>query len=198
MSQLVIYSLDNVKNLSPRERQVYTDVRMEAAAEGIFNALDNDLKDKYTPKQIFNLIKNNDKNKDGIITKDEVTGDVDNIFGLKTSDNKDKLERIQSSVKKEQELSDIKSLQKGLDTNRFIWAIAKPLIINHITAENLKEMFSNQAVVKYYSEGMGKNSETNKHLVELFKAKKISVNDIKNMGFADDTLKDLLKLYEEK
>ena len=64
-------------------------------------------------------------------------------------------------------------------------------------SKGLKEMFSTPEVMKYYNAEMGKISDTNKHLAEVFKAKGISVEDIKKLGFAEDTLKEILEFYKK-
>ena len=194
MADLIIYTMDGVKNLGEKEKEKLIETKMEAAAEGIFNALDSSLKGKYNQKSIFNLIKKSDSNHDGKITSSEAAGDKDNIFGLKSSE---KLSKVQKSVNKEQKLVGIKGLQKGIGVSNFTWKMAKPFVLANTDAKGLKEMFSTPEVMKYYNAEMGKISDTNKHLAEVFKAKGISVEDIKKLGFAEDTLKEILEFYKK-
>ena len=195
MKQLQIYSVDTekFKSQKPIAKKIYVDLLIDTAAEGIFNALDKDLKSKYTPDKISDIIKNTDKDKNGIITEEEAKKDIDNIFGLQLSEDANKLKKVQASVDKNLELADIKGLKIGLDN----WTMTKHLTISHTSAEDIRNMFSNKSAVKYYSDEMGKNSDTNKHLVELFKARGITVDEIKKMGFSEKVLNDILRLYQE-
>ena len=198
MSELIIYSIEYNKKANAMHRGYYRNLKIVAAAEGIFNELDDSLKRKYNTYEISNLIKKADKNKDGIITEDEAKKDTDNIFGLKDSDNTELLDRIQTSVNKKVNIADIKELlNRGLMVKDDFWPTVKTFTLMFTSNEQLKRMFSNKDAVEYYCKEVDLNSNANKHLVDLFRANKITTDDVKAMNFSEEVLNDILRLYEK-
>ena len=198
MLQLDLYSYvlkeDSMENSNFVVKKFYTNFLISLAADGIFKTLDKDLQKKYNVAQIEDLIKKSDKDKNGIITMEEAKKDIDNIFGLQLSDNTDRFKKVQESVDEKMKLRHIKGLQLGLEN----WGLAKSKTIERTSNQDIKNMFFNEDNVKYYSETIGKDTKINKHLVELFKARDITLEDIEQMGFSEDVLNDILKYYEDK
>lgn len=181
MGEKILTIYQPFSGLDEKEKKEYIKSRFEGASEGIYKSLDKNLKSKYSPDYIYKWLVEIDKNQDGTLTDSEVAaiGDKSNILKMSTINSQDELNMLQSYIDEEQELCGIKGLEKGLDTNKFIWStIAKPIILKNTDKIKLADMFTSDNVCNYCNE-MSNTSKA--HLMELLIEMNFTESEINNL-----------------